>query len=253
MSPTCSSPHHRLSPLGNAQPLSGVFSRKRHCDRNVIPPSGWFTLPRFGHFASTSLFPLAPPRFAARLQCYYGNSDSCRVASTDFTDTAIFAPLQRAIFRQRARAIVRAVSLAAIRNGSIVHVLSLVRPPCLSPSNFRPFHPQPPHGLFAMIDLPRYIIVMTCPRLSSERLKVVEDNIAQTRVRPLPGGSPLGLAESGSLSLRTGLSPRVALHLFLRKRSYLWIQAGNVCLEGTYTLLFKRLHRRTSRLAPPRR
>jgi hypothetical protein len=59
--------------------------------------------------------------------------------------------------------------------------------------------------------------------------------------------SPTGLAESGSLSLRTGHSPQVAPHPFSRKRNYhCWIQAGNGDLEGTYTLLFKRLHRRTS-------
>ena len=59
--------------------------------------------------------------------------------------------------------------------------------------------------------------------------------------------SPTGLAESGSLSLRTGHSPQVAPHPFSRKRNYhCWIQAGNGDLEGTSTLLFKRLHRRTS-------
>ena len=241
-----------MSPLGNARSLSGRCSLERHCDRDVIPLLRGLTFLRFGHFASTFLFPFAPSRFAARLHRYYRNSVSCRAASSDFTDTAMFVPIRRAIFRQRAWAIDQAVSLAAICNGSIVHVLTLDRSPCLSRLNFPPFHPQPPYDLFAMIVLTRYIIVMTCPRLSSERLKVVEDNIAQTRVHRLPGGSPLGLAESGSLSLRTGLSPRVALHLFLRKRSYLWIQAGNVRLEGTYTLLFKRLHRRTSPLAPPR-
>ena len=59
--------------------------------------------------------------------------------------------------------------------------------------------------------------------------------------------SPTGLAESGSLSLRTGHSPQVAPHPFSRKRNYhCWIQAGNGGPEGTSTLLFKRLHRRTS-------
>ena len=51
-------------------------------------------------------------------------------------------------------------------------------------------------------------------------------------------------------ALRTGHSPPVALHPPLRERSYPRLQAGNVDLEGTYTLQIKRLHRRTSRHAP---
>ena len=70
--------------------------------------------------------------------------------------------------------------------------------------------------------------------------------VARSKVRRLPAISPTGLAESSSLSLRTGYSPQVALHPSSRKRSYLfWIQGGNVTLEGTCTLLFKRLQRRT--------
>lgn len=72
-----------------------------------------------------------------------------------------------------------------------------------------------------MIDFARYIIFMTCPCLSPGRLKVVGDIFAQTRVRRMPASSPTGLAESGSLSLRTGRSPHVAPHLFSRKRNYL--------------------------------
>ena len=71
--------------------------------------------------------------------------------------------------------------------------------------------------------------------------------VARSRVRTLLVASPTGLAESSSLSLRTGHSPQVALHLSSRKRSYHFrLQAGNVTLEGTFTLLFKRLQRRTS-------
>jgi len=70
--------------------------------------------------------------------------------------------------------------------------------------------------------------------------------VARSRVRTLLGGSPTGLAESSSLALRTGHSPQVALHPPSRERSYHFrIQAGNVSLVGTFTLLFKRLHRRT--------
>ena len=72
-----------------------------------------------------------------------------------------------------------------------------------------------------------------------------------TRVRKLLGFSPTGLAKSSSLTLRTGRSPQVALHLSSRKRSYhCWLQGGNVTLTRTSTSLFKRLHRRTSRVCP---
>ena len=67
-----------------------------------------------------------------------------------------------------------------------------------------------------------------------------------TKTKGLKGLVPLGLAESSSLSLRTGYTPKVALHLSSRKRSYHRIQGGNVTLTGTFTLLFKRLRRRTS-------
>ncbi len=63
------------------------------------------------------------------------------------------------------------------------------------------------------------------------------------------GRSPTGFAESSSLALRTVLSPQVALHPPSRERSYhCRIQGGNVNLTGTSTLLFNRLHRRTSEI-----
>ena len=72
--------------------------------------------------------------------------------------------------------------------------------------------------------------------------------VARSRVRALLGASPTGLAESSSLTLRTGRSSQVALHPPSWERSYLFrLQAGNVRLGGTRTLLIKRLHRRTSR------
>jgi len=70
--------------------------------------------------------------------------------------------------------------------------------------------------------------------------------VARSRVRNLLASSPTGLAESSSLALRTGRSPPIALHLPSRERSYLWLQARNADPEGTFTLLIKRLHRRTS-------
>ena len=85
-----SRPNHVMSPLGNARYLSGRGSRERHCDRDVIPFVRRSVFLCFGHFTSTFLFPFAPPRLAARLPRYYENSASCRVASTDFPDIAMF-------------------------------------------------------------------------------------------------------------------------------------------------------------------
>ena len=77
--------------------------------------------------------------------------------------------------------------------------------------------------------------------------------VARSRVRTSPGASPTGLAESSSLALRMGRSSQVASHLSSRKRSYhCRLQAGNVSLEGTCTLLIKRLHRRTGSGIPAR-
>lgn len=90
------------------------------------------------------------------------------------------------------------------------------------------------------------------PRLSpGQTSKVGGKAVARSRVRASLGASPIGLAESSSHKLRTGLSSQVALHPSSRKRSYHFrLQAGNVGLRGTCTLLIKRLHRRTSRHTP---
>ena len=111
-----------------------------------------------------------------------------------------------------------------------------------SPTTFSPFR----HDRFLPLLHRRGL-----PRLSpGQTFPVGGIAVARSRVRTLLGGSPTGLAESSSLTLRTGLSPQVALHPPSRERSYhCWIQAGNVSLEGTFTLLFKRLHRRTSTTA----
>ena len=68
---------------------------------------------------------------------------------------------------------------------------------------------------------------------------------------PLTRRLPDRLGRIEFVILRTGHSPQVALHLSSQKRSYhCWLQAGNVSLEGTYTPLFKRLHRRTGDRLP---
>ncbi len=105
-----------------------------------------------------------------------------------------------------------------------------------------------------MVALARYVTAMTCrvyPPGRQQRSKGFA--VARSRVRASLGASPTGLAESSSLALRTGRSSQVALHLSSRKRSYHFrLQAGNVSLRGTSTLLIKRLHRRTSRVGLPR-
>ncbi len=189
--------------------LSGLCSRERHCDRDVAPLFCGFTVLWFGHLTSTSLFPLAPPRCAARLPRY---SDSCRVASSNFTDIAVFAPLRRAIFRQWAWAIGHAVSPTANCDDSVVHVLTrqvsllttfeLLTIP--SSTTASPFHHD---------DLPRYIVVMACRVDPPGRPRGSGDlPVTRSRVRHLLAGSPTGLAESGShhitdWSFSSGCSP----------------------------------------------
>jgi hypothetical protein len=134
-------------------------------------------------------------------------------------------------------------------------ILSVRRPrpvlgssPCLSRLTFRPFRLQPPPCHFATVALARYFTAVACRVYPPGRpYRSQGSAVARSRVRALRAASPTGLAESSSLALRTGRSSQVALHLSSWKRSYLFrLQAGNVRLEGTSTLLVKRLHRRTS-------
>ena len=122
------------------------------------------------------------------------------------------------------------------------------RSPCLSRLTFRPLHLQPPHCHFVTVALSRYFTAVTCRVYPpGQTVQVGGMAVARSRVRALPGPSPTGLAESSSLALRIGRSSQVALHPSSRKRSYhCRLQAGNVSLEGTFTLLIKHLHRRTS-------
>jgi hypothetical protein len=112
-----------------------------------------------------------------------------------------------------------------------------------SPTTALPFR----HGRFSTLFHRRDL-----PRLSHGETQRVEGSpVARSRVRTSLGASPTGLAESSSLSLRTGCSSQVALHLSSRKRSYhIRLQADNVRLRGTSTPQIKRLRRRTSRPTP---
>ena len=236
-----------MSPLVDSQRLSSRGSRKRHCDWEVVPLlCDRFTFLRFGHLTSTFLLPFAPPRFAARFLRYYESSDFCRAVSSFVTDIAAFVPCRRAIFRRRAWAIGHAVSRAATVNGSssasfarqISLLISFDLPTIPSPTTVLPFR----HGRFGTLFHRRDL-----PRLSHRETQRVEGSpVTRSRVRTLLAASPTGLAESSSLSLRTGRSSQVALHLSSRKRSYHFrLQADNVRLRGTSTLQIKRLHRRT--------
>jgi hypothetical protein len=72
-----------------------------------------------------------------------------------------------------------------------------------------------------------------------ERRRAVKGSIT-------PRSLPDRLGRNEFVDLRTGHSPQVALHPPSQERSYHFrLQAGNVSLIGTCTLLFKRLHRRT--------
>lgn len=158
----------------------------------------------------------------------------------------MFVPLRRAILPRWAWAIGQAASPTAGNNGSsstscarqFSLLISFDLPTIPPPTTISPFR----HGRFHTLPHRRGLPCLSPGQTS----KVGGIAVARSRVRALPGASPTGLAESSSLSLRTGHSSQVALHLSSWKRSYHFrLQAGNVRLRGTSTLLIKRLHRRT--------
>jgi len=204
-------------------------------------------VPRLGHLTSTFLLPFTPPRSVARLHCHYESSDFCRATSSDVAGIAVFVPSRRAILHRRARAIDQAVSPAAGNNGSssvscarqFSLLISFDLPTIPPPTTALPFR----HGRFRTLHHRRGLPCLS-PGQTSKAGGIA---VARSRVRTSLGTSPTGLAESSSHTLRTGRSSQVALHPSSRKRSYhCRLQAGNVSLKGTSTLLIKRLHRRTS-------
>ena len=208
-------PNRPMSPLVNARCLSSRYSRERHCDRDVIslPLGRRFTVRRFGHLVSTFLLPLAPPCFAARLRRYYESSDYCRAASSDVAGIALFVPRRQATPRRGAWAIGHAASRTAISDdassASCARQFSLLiafdLPTIPPPTTALPFR----HGRFGTLRHRRDL-----PRLSPGQTLLVGGNaVARSRVRAFLEASPTGLAESSSLSLRTGRSSQVALHL----------------------------------------
>ncbi len=240
-------PNRSMSPLVDPRKLPSRGSRKRHCDWDVISTRGrGSTCRRFSHFTSTFLLPFAPPRYAARLPSYYESSDFCRAASSNVIGIASFVPLRHAIRHRGAWAIDHAASPTA--NGHDTSSTSFTRQISLLSSFDLPTIPSPTttlpfrHGRFPTLRHRRDL-----PRLSpGQTLRSKGSAVARSRVRTSLGASPTGLAESSSRSLRTGRSSQIALHPSSRKRSYhCRLQAGNVRLRGTCTLLIKRLHRRT--------
>ncbi len=154
-------PDRMMSPLVAARGFSSRNSRVRYCDRGVVPPFSEVAFLRTGHFTSTFLLPFAPPRFAARLHRYYESSDFCRAASSDFTGSAKFVPLRRAIlhqgpgplFTQRPPLRILTMRRPFTRQISLLISLDLPTPP--SPTTALPFR----HGRFGTLlhrrDLPR--------------------------------------------------------------------------------------------------
>ena len=204
-----------MSPPVDSRCLSSWCSRERHCDWDVVPPfPARSTVLRFGHLTTTFLHPFAPP------------------ALPDFIATMGALTPAWQVLRLCEHELPPASTQVSLL---IAFDLPTIPPPAtISPVR---------HGRFRTLlhrrDLPRLSPGQTSP--------VGGIAVARSRVRALLGASPTGLAESSSLALRTGRSPQVAPHLPSRERSYhCWIQAGNVSLRGTSTLLIKRLHRRTS-------
>ena len=132
-----------------------------------------------------------------------------------------------------------------IRQVSLLNTLELLTiPPPTTASPFR-------YSRFVTLRSPLQLVAPIVSRPLTGLRRPSSDRRVRSRVHRMPGSSPTGLAEMSSLSLRTGHSSQVAPHPPSRKRSYhCRLQAGNVSLDGTFTRLFKRLHRRTSRHSP---
>ncbi len=201
-------PDARVHPVPHGRGLSGGTSRIRHYLRFVI------SFPALGHLTSTFLHPFAPPAlpgFIATLGALHPAWRALRLYEREHP------PVSTQVY------LLTAFDLPTIP----------------SPTTALPFRHGRFHTLLHRRDLP-----CLSPGQTS---KVGGIAVARSRVRTSLGASPTGLAESSSLALRTGHSSQVALHLSSQKRSYHFrLQAGNVSLRGTFTLLIKRLHRRTS-------
>ncbi len=202
-----------MSLLGMAR-LSGLFSRERHCDRGV--------------FVVLDISPLPPCPPSLHRVLLHGFIATMRTLTP-------VEPLPTC----RSRFVVRVLNTRQVSLLIAFELPTIPSSTTASPflhDRFSTLHHR--HGLLASIPRGDPVGQGICPSRES-------------RVRLLPGSSPTGLAVSGSLVLRTGRSSQVALHLSSWKRSYhCRLQAGNVSLGRTSTLLFKRLHRRTSPVAP---
>lgn len=148
------------------------------------------------------------------------------------------------------------------QQGFLVQGPQLIFPPF---TTTRPGHQQP--SLLNAIDLPTIPSPTTVlpflrdrfhtlrhrrelPRLPPGQTCLVRGiTVARSRVRHLLAGSPTGLAEASSFCY--GLVIQLQLLSTLPHGSAVTfvVQAGNVRLRGTFTLLINGLHRRTSSLS----
>jgi hypothetical protein len=129
-----------------------------------------------------------------------------------------------------------------------LHVLATNSSPCLSRLTFRPFRLQPPYFHF-----PHDRFSTLLHRHGLPRLPLMETQGAEEKIRRAVKGShiasrlPDRLGRSEFTLLRTGRSlPGCSPPPLAGTQLHFQFQAGNVRLEGTFTLLIKRLHRRTS-------
>jgi hypothetical protein len=208
-----------MSPLSDTRWLSCRNSPEGHCDRGVF-----LTFPRFIPHASTFLSPLTPPVYATRLQRYYGDSDFRRGVSSDAR-----WPFGRGWSHLTDAACPRWISLL---NSSEL-------PSIPSPTTASPFRHDRILALLHRRGLPRLSSGQTFIG-RKDRRRAVKGSSVTSR---LP--DRLGRIEFVSYGL--------VVHLRLLSTSpfgnavTLRLQAGNVSLAGTHTLLFRRFHRRTRR------
>ena len=152
-------PNRLVSPLSKAPCLSDRASRERHCDRDY-PPEGGLSSFWFSHRTTTSLFPFAPPRFAARLHRYYGNSDFCRTLQPACSDVVDSLPVGHNTMPTRPGPFILERSPLPVSLDADCPRPSSDRSLYLSRLTFLPFRPQPPHRHFSTIGLARYITVV---------------------------------------------------------------------------------------------
>jgi hypothetical protein len=186
-------PDRRVRPLAYRGGLSGRDSRERHCYRLVVP------LPWFGHLASISLRPFAPP------------------ALTGFFATMDALTPERPALR------------ILIRDNE--HRPVPFRSPCFTHQIFPPFRLQPPvvasGTWFGFGSEPTAQSADCIPSSGPERRLGF----------PLARRLATTTGRIKFVILRTSSSPPVALHPLSRGRSYFRLRSSNPTSTRTFTLL----------------